>query len=84
MSPVKLLRDENGQTVLEYVAVAVFVIIAVVLGLRLVKAIVSRVIMNEGVALYGKVAGPDSSSIPAAGAPGVPPMGAHPGVSGTP
>lgn len=79
-----LLRDETGQTILEYIAVAIFVVVAVILGLRLVRAIVNRVITNDGVALYGKVAGPDSSSIPVPGTPGVSPMGAHPGVPGPP
>ena len=37
-----LLRDEDGQTMLEYVVIVVFVIIVMFFAFRLVKGIVSR------------------------------------------
>jgi len=37
-----LLRDEDGQTMLEYVVIVVFVVIAAIIGFRLVKGIVAR------------------------------------------
>ena len=38
----RLLKDESGQTMLEYVVIVVFVVIAAIIGFRLVKGIVAR------------------------------------------
>ncbi len=38
----RLLKDESGQTMLEYVVIVVFVVIAAIIGFRLIKGIVSR------------------------------------------
>jgi Flp pilus assembly pilin Flp len=37
-----LLLDESGQTMLEYIVIVVFVVIAAIIGFRLVKGIVYR------------------------------------------
>jgi len=37
-----ILSDESGQTMLEYIVIVVFVVIAAIVGFRLVKGIVSR------------------------------------------
>lgn len=37
-----LLRDDNGQTMLEYIVIVVFVVIAAIIGFRLVSGIVQR------------------------------------------
>jgi len=37
-----LLKDESGQTMLEYIVIVVFVVIAAIIGFRLVKGIVKR------------------------------------------
>lgn len=37
-----LLKDESGQTMLEYIVVVVFVVIAAIIGFRLVRGIVGR------------------------------------------
>ena len=37
-----ILLDESGQTMLEYIVIVVFVVIAAIVGFRLVKGIVSR------------------------------------------
>jgi Flp pilus assembly pilin Flp len=37
-----ILLDENGQTMLEYIVIVVFVVIAAIVGFRIVKGIVSR------------------------------------------
>jgi Flp pilus assembly pilin Flp len=37
-----LLLDESGQTMLEYIVIVVFVVIAAIVGFRLVKGIVQR------------------------------------------
>jgi len=37
-----VLLDESGQTMLEYIVIVVFVVIAAIVGFRLVKGIVSR------------------------------------------
>jgi Flp pilus assembly pilin Flp len=37
-----LLSDESGQTMLEYIVIVVFVVIAAIIGFRLVKGIVYR------------------------------------------
>lgn len=42
----RLLRDESGQTMLEYVVIVVFVVIAAIIGFRLIKGIVSRSIVK--------------------------------------
>jgi len=36
----RLLKDESGQTMLEYIVIVVFVVIAAIIGFRLVKGIV--------------------------------------------
>jgi Flp pilus assembly pilin Flp len=38
----RLLKDENGQTMLEYIVIVVFVVIAAIIAFRLVKNIVRR------------------------------------------
>ena len=38
----RLLKDESGQTMLEYVVIVVFVVIAAIIGFRLIKGIVTR------------------------------------------
>jgi len=38
----RLLKDESGQTMLEYIVIVVFVVIAAIIGFRLVKGIVQR------------------------------------------
>jgi Flp pilus assembly pilin Flp len=38
----RLLRDESGQTMLEYIVIVVFVVIAAIIGFRLVKGVVGR------------------------------------------
>jgi len=42
----RLLKDESGQTMLEYVVIVVFVVIAAIIGFRLVKGIVARSIQK--------------------------------------
>jgi len=37
-----ILSDESGQTMLEYIVIVVFVVIAAIVGFRLVKGIVTR------------------------------------------
>jgi Flp pilus assembly pilin Flp len=37
-----LLRDEDGQTMLEYVVIVVFVVIVMFIAFRLVKGIIAR------------------------------------------
>ena len=39
---MRLLKDESGQTMLEYIVIVVFVVIAAIIGFRLVKGIVGR------------------------------------------
>jgi Flp pilus assembly pilin Flp len=36
------MRDESGQTMLEYIVIVVFVVIAAIVGFRVIKGIVSR------------------------------------------
>jgi Flp pilus assembly pilin Flp len=38
----RLLRDEGGQTMLEYVVIVVFVVVAAIIGFRVVKGTVNR------------------------------------------
>ena len=38
----RLLRDESGQTMLEYIVIVVFVVIAAMLAFKLISAIVNR------------------------------------------
>ncbi len=38
----RLMKDESGQTMLEYIVIVVFVVIAAIIGFRLVKGIVAR------------------------------------------
>ena len=38
----RLLKDESGQTMLEYIVIVVFVVIAAIIAFRLVKDIVRR------------------------------------------
>jgi Flp pilus assembly pilin Flp len=42
----RLLKDETGQTMLEYIVIVVFVVIMAIVGFRLVKGIVSRSIVK--------------------------------------
>jgi Flp pilus assembly pilin Flp len=42
----RLLKDESGQTMLEYVVIVVFVVIAAIIGFRLVKGIVARSVVK--------------------------------------
>ena len=42
----RLLKDESGQTMLEYIVIVVFVVIAAIIGFRLVKGIVQRRIVK--------------------------------------
>ena len=42
----RLLKDESGQTMLEYIVIVVFVVIAAIIGFRLVKGIVQRSIVK--------------------------------------
>jgi Flp pilus assembly pilin Flp len=37
-----MLLDESGQTMLEYIVIVVFVVIAAIIGFRLVQGIVQR------------------------------------------
>jgi Flp pilus assembly pilin Flp len=37
-----ILLDESGQTMLEYIVIVVFVVIAAIIGFKVVKGIVSR------------------------------------------
>jgi Flp pilus assembly pilin Flp len=37
-----ILRDENGQTMLEYIVIVVFVVIAAIIGFKVIKGIVTR------------------------------------------
>jgi Flp pilus assembly pilin Flp len=41
-----LLRDENGQTMLEYVTIVIFVVIVMFIAFRLVKGIISRSVVK--------------------------------------
>jgi Flp pilus assembly pilin Flp len=38
----RLLKDESGQTMLEYIVIVVFVVIAAIIAFRLVKNIVKK------------------------------------------
>jgi len=38
----RLIKDESGQTMLEYIVIVVFVVIAAIIAFRLVKNIVQR------------------------------------------
>jgi Flp pilus assembly pilin Flp len=38
----RLLKDESGQTMLEYIVIVVFVVIAAIIAFRLVKTIVQK------------------------------------------
>jgi Flp pilus assembly pilin Flp len=38
----RLLKDESGQTMLEYIVIVVFVVIAAIIAFRLVKSIVQK------------------------------------------
>jgi Flp pilus assembly pilin Flp len=42
----RLLKDEGGQTMLEYVVIVVFVVIVMFFAFRLVKGIVARSIVK--------------------------------------
>ena len=37
-----ILSDESGQTMLEYIVIVVFVVIAAIIGFKVVKGIVTR------------------------------------------
>ncbi|MCX6844651.1 MAG: hypothetical protein NTX53_20500 [candidate division WOR-3 bacterium] len=46
-----LLLDESGQTMLEYIVIVVFVVIAAIIGFRLVKGIVQRSVKKASVSI---------------------------------
>lgn len=46
-----LLSDESGQTMLEYVVIVVFVVIAAIIGFRLVKGTVQRSIQKASASI---------------------------------
>jgi len=47
----RLLKDESGQTMLEYIVIVVFVVIAAIIGFRLVKGIVHRSIQKASTSI---------------------------------
>ena len=52
----RLLKDESGQTMLEYIVIVVFVVIAAIIAFRLVKNIVqTKHRQSVGVVRYGLV-----------------------------
>ncbi|MEO0078094.1 MAG: hypothetical protein ABIK86_03735 [candidate division WOR-3 bacterium] len=46
-----LLSDESGQTMLEYIVIVVFVVIAAIIGFRLVKGTVQRSIQKASASI---------------------------------
>jgi Flp pilus assembly pilin Flp len=50
----RLLKDESGQTMLEQTVIVVFVVIAAIVGFRLVKGTVSRNIKRVAYSIEGK------------------------------
>ena len=46
-----LLCDENGQTMLEYIVIVVFVVIMAIVGFRLVKGIVHRSVQRASTSI---------------------------------
>jgi len=46
-----LLRDESGQTMLEYIVIVVFVVIAAIIAFRLVKGTVVRSIQKTSLSI---------------------------------
>ena len=47
----RLLKDESGQTMLEYVVIVVFVVIAAIIGFRLIKGVVRRSIVKASASI---------------------------------
>lgn len=48
---MKLLKDESGQTMLEYIVIVVFVVIAAIIAFRLVKGTVHRSIQKASASI---------------------------------
>jgi Flp pilus assembly pilin Flp len=46
-----LLKDESGQTMLEYIVIVVFVVIAAIIAFRLVKGTVQRSIQKASASI---------------------------------
>jgi len=51
----RLLKDESGQAMLEHTVIVVFVVVAAIVGFRLVKGTVSRNINRASCAIDGDV-----------------------------
>jgi Flp pilus assembly pilin Flp len=49
----RLLKDESGQTMLEHVVIVVFVVVAAIIGFRLVKGTVCRSIKTASHSIEG-------------------------------
>jgi Flp pilus assembly pilin Flp len=47
----RLLKDESGQTMLEYIVIVVFVVIMAIVGFRLVKGIVHRSVQRASTSI---------------------------------
>jgi Flp pilus assembly pilin Flp len=47
----RLLKDESGQTMLEYVVIVVFVVIAAIVGFRLIKGTVHRSVQKASASI---------------------------------
>ena len=47
----RLLKDENGQTLLEYVVIVVFVVIVAIFGFRVIKGTVRRSIVKASTSI---------------------------------
>lgn len=46
-----ILRDESGQTMLEYIVIVVFVVIAAIIGFRIVSGIVHRSVQKASASI---------------------------------
>jgi Flp pilus assembly pilin Flp len=46
-----IMRDESGQTMLEYIVIVVFVVIAAIIGFRLIKGIVGRSVVKASASI---------------------------------
>jgi len=49
----RLLKDESGQTMLEYTVIVVFVVVAAIIGFRVVKGTVNRSIKTASYSIEG-------------------------------
>ena len=47
----RLLKDESGQTMLEYIVIVVFVVIMAIVGFRLVKGTVHRSVQRASTSI---------------------------------